>query len=325
MRVRVPAKINLHLRVGPARGDGFHPLLSWMCTVGLFDTLEFSVSTNVDPPGGGADDTCANALLTLISDDPALPTDARLNLVTRAATALADTLSASREGPRTGKRVSAFLNKRIPTGAGLGGGSSDAATTLVALNQLWDAKLSNDQLADIGATIGSDVPFFLHGPSSVCSGRGEVVRPIERPAARWALLVMPKIGISTASVYRMFDAMRRSDSTLDNEKSVVVNEPEWGTWVRLDASSLLPRLVNDLEAAAFAVEPTVGHLRASLEENLNRPVRMSGSGSTLFTLFDERAEAEEAVRCVTTVAGDARVEVVEIAPLVPSPSGRGLG
>ncbi|MGB7160213.1 MAG: 4-(cytidine 5'-diphospho)-2-C-methyl-D-erythritol kinase [Tepidisphaeraceae bacterium] len=330
MRVRAPAKINLHLRVGPARDDGFHPLLSWMCTVGLFDTLEFSFPTQVDPPGGGADDTCANALLTLASDDPALPTDAGVNLVTRAATALADTLSASREGPRTGKRVSAFLNKRIPTGAGLGGGSSDAAATLVALNRLWDAKRSNAQLAEIGATIGSDVPLFLHGPSSVCSGRGEVVRPIERPAPRWALLVMPKIGISTASVYRMFDAMRRSDSahrgrfdSAHHEKSVVVNEPEWGTWVRLDACSLLPRLVNDLESAAFAVEPTVGELRTSLEENLKRPVRMSGSGSTLFTLFDERDEAEHAARRVTTT--DARTEVVEVAPLVPSPGTPGEG
>ena len=143
-------------------------------------------------------------------------------------------------------------------------------------------------------------------------------------AARWALLVMPTVGISTASVYRTFDAMRRLDSELGDEK-VVVNEPDWGTWVRLDASSLLPRLVNDLEPAAFAVEPSVGRLRTSLEEKLDRPVRMSGSGSTLFTLFDERAEAEEAARRVTTTAGEARVEVVEVAPLVPSPGTPGEG
>jgi len=308
MRVRAWPKINLHLRVGPRRDDGFHPLLTWMCTVGgrLFDTLEFNPG---DPPcGGRVADTGAEQALHLTTDDPALPTDARGNLVARAAAALADTLRMAREGPCTGKRVSAFLSKRIPAGAGLGGGSSDAAATLVALNELWDAKLSVDELSRIAATLGSDVPFFLHGPSSVCSGRGEIVRPIAPPTlARWAVIVMPKFGVSTSAAYAKFDEMRLG------EQRAVVDEPDWSTWVRLDASSLLRRLVNDLEPAAFAVEPHVGELRTSLAEKLGRPVRMSGSGSALFTLFDERDDAESAARQLATV--DARVEVVEVAPL----------
>ncbi len=317
MRLHAPAKINLHLRVGPRRGDGFHPLLTWMTTVGLFDTLDLNP---VDSPGGGRIDGNAGCL-SLATDDPALPTDAR-NLVARAASALADTrLRRVGEGPLAKRAVSAFLHKRIPTGAGLGGGSSDAASTLIGLNRLWDAGLSTGQLASIGATLGSDVPFFFHGPSSVCSGRGEVVVPIAPPAiVKWALLVKPRLGISTASVYATFDAMAPHGLESGEDEWVVDepdNEPDWDTWVRLNASSLLPRLVNDLEPAAFAVEPTVGRLRTSLEEQLSRPVRMSGSGSTLFTLFDTREETERAARRLATT--DARVEVVELAPDNPAP------
>src|SRR5918993_3096069 len=195
MRVHAPAKINLHLRVGPRRDDGFHPLLTWMTTVGLFDTLDFDP---VDPSygehsGGGQVDGSAGCL-SLATSDPALPTDAR-NLVVRAASALADTrLRRVGEGPLAKNAVSAFLHKRIPAGAGLGGGSSDAASTLIGLNRLWDVGLATAELAQIGATLGSDVPFFFHGPSSVCSSRGEVVRSIAVPAAKWALLVMPNVG-----------------------------------------------------------------------------------------------------------------------------------
>jgi 4-diphosphocytidyl-2-C-methyl-D-erythritol kinase len=308
MRLNAPAKINLHLRVGPRRSDGFHPLLTWMVTVGLFDTLELNP---VDSPGGGWIDGSA-AGLTLATDEPALPTDAR-NLVVRAAVALADTRARRvGEGPLAKNPVSAFLNKRIPAGAGLGGGSADAAATLIGLNRLWDAGLSAAELASIGATLGSDVPFFFHGPSSVCSGRGEVVRPIATPAhAKWALLVMPKLGISTASAYATFDAMGLGDD------QSVVNEPDWSAWVKLDASSLLHRLVNDLEPAAFAVAPTLGELRTSLEEKLKRPVRMSGSGSTLFTLYDTEPQAKQAARDLTIP--DARVEVVEVAPKEQAP------
>src|SRR5215207_9040421 len=115
MRLLAPAKINLHLRVGPRRDDGFHPLLTWMTTVGLFDTLE--IRDNVDPPRGGTIDDSATGF-ALATDDPTLPTDAR-NLVVRAAAALADTrLRRVGEGPLAKNAVSAFLHKRIPTGAG---------------------------------------------------------------------------------------------------------------------------------------------------------------------------------------------------------------
>src|SRR5438874_981037 len=214
MRVPAPAKINLHLRVGPRRdADGFHPLLTWMTTVALFDTLTL-VRRPSDVAARGDRDP-----FVLSCDEPSLPTDGR-NLVVIAAIAPAGAAAsepASRAGDsRTGEgstgvasttastgaastgaslsasasRVSAFLAKRIPSGAGLGGGSSDAAAALVGLNALWKLDLSASRLSAIAASLGSDVPFFLGGASSICTGRGEIVRPVARLDMKWAMLVL---------------------------------------------------------------------------------------------------------------------------------------
>ena len=146
-----------------------------MVTVGLFDKLEFTLT---DQPG-----------ISLSCDDPAIPCDAS-NLVVKTASALLgkDLGSASGEaapsveaGPHRVAGISAALQKRIPVGAGLGGGSSDGASTLLALNHLLHLSRSPEQLADLAARIGSDLPFFFHGNSSVCTGRGEIVRPTAPP------------------------------------------------------------------------------------------------------------------------------------------------
>lgn len=315
-----PAKINLHLRVGPCRADGFHSLRSWMTTVGLFDTLtiepaaleggapaeppfdlrsdsrQMAGAARMEPPDAGL-----NSIFSLRCDVPDLPCDQR-NLVVRIARAFAEHVAMA----ATVTPVTASLAKRIPMGAGLGGGSSDAATTLRALNRLWRANCAADDLSAFAARFGSDIPFFLHGPSSACSGRGEVVRPNAPPRPRWAMLVLPAVHMPTAEVYRRFDEMG-----LGREQDVA-DEPYWAEWATLDARDLLPRLVNDLEPPAFAIRPELGALQATLEEKLGRPVRMSGSGSSLFTLFDGQEEAEKD-RSAASTAG-ARVEVVAIAP-----------
>jgi 4-diphosphocytidyl-2-C-methyl-D-erythritol kinase len=163
MQIAAPAKINLHLRVGPRRADGFHPLLSWMASIGLFDNLSLTEKSNG---------------VTLSCDDPTLPCDER-NLAMRAA------LKLRRRLPADGPGVSIHLEKRIPAGGGLGGGSSDAATTLLGLNQLWNAKQTIEQLSEIAGRLGSDVPFFIFGCSSICKGRGEAVRPLGVAAGKW--------------------------------------------------------------------------------------------------------------------------------------------
>lgn len=320
MRIPAPAKINLHLRVGPPRDDGFHPLLSWMVTVGLFDTLTLLRK----PPARRSSVRRANeGLLTLSCDHPTLPLDGR-NLVVRAATALADHVSRVGEGPTDDGMtpVSAFLNKRIPSGAGLGGGSSDAAATLIGLNRLWKLGWPVERLATIAATLGSDVPFFLHGPSSVCAGRGEMVCPVAPPdiskrsaaanGSAWAVLVLPKIELSTPAVYGRFDQMK-----LGREQAIA-DEPDWASWSKLSAAELMPRLVNDLEPAAFALRPQLKELRDVLERGLGRVVRMSGSGSSLFTLCDGGAdEAQSLARRARDMSTDMSTLDAMAVPLAP--------
>ena len=339
MRVPAPAKINLHLRVGPPRpsDDNFHPLLTWMVTAGLFDTLTFVRHSPrggddggpqpTDAPASGhatgssrrpPDDT-ATTIFALACSDPSLPTDPAGNLVTRAALALADTLSRVGEGStargatsaREPGRVSAFLNKRIPRGAGLAGGSSDAASTLIALNRIWRLDWARDRLARFSERFGSDVPFFFaEGGSAICTGRGEIVRPVPPPdTGRWAVLVLPRVAMPTPDVYRRFDEMRLGD------ERCIAEEPDFAAWRGLPAAELMARLVNDLEPAAFALRPELGEVRAALERNVSRVFRMSGSGSSLFSLCDAFEEAQ-------SLAGRARNELaveaiaVAVAPTV---------
>jgi 4-diphosphocytidyl-2-C-methyl-D-erythritol kinase len=203
------------------------------------------------------------------------------------------------------------LEKRIPTGAGLGGGSSDGARMMQALNRLWSANLPPQKLAALAVTIGSDLPFFFFGPSCVCRGRGEIVQPIPAPRrARWAVLVLPKIVMPTPAVYQKFDQMKLGDARTA-EQSI---DPS--AWADLPALELLPRLVNDLEAPAFALRPDLGKLRHEIEVRLDRPARMSGSGSSLFSLFDEKSDAECAAHNLDADDGSATAIAVELAPQI---------
>ena len=306
MRVPAPAKINLHLRVGPRQPDGFHPLLTWMTTIGLFDTLTL-VRRRSDP--AAASRSGSHRWFSLSCSDPGLPTDGS-NLVTRAARALADALSQVGEGLTGPQRdeASAFLIKRIPRGAGLGGGSSDAAAALIGLNRLWELNAPLERLRIIAAELGSDVPFFLHGPSCVCSGRGERVREIDPPGVKWVTLVTPGFEIATADVYRRFDEMG-----LGSEEAVLA-PPNWSAWTKCSAKELMPQLTNDLEPAAFSLRPQLGELRAKLERELSHVVRMSGSGSSLFVLCDDADEAKSQVLKVKEQLGVGAM-VVELAPV----------
>jgi 4-diphosphocytidyl-2-C-methyl-D-erythritol kinase len=307
MRLLAAAKINLHLRVGWPTTDGFHPLLTWMCSISLFDNLSFTLGQPA----------LSSEAIQLTCDDPSLPTDAS-NLVVRAGQLVAKTIesnlhhgSAAREGalPFSLNTVRISLEKKIPSGAGLGGGSSDGATAMRALNRLWHAGLSAGDLATLSSQCGSDLPFFFHGPASVCTGRGEQVRPIAPPAVKWGVLVLPGISMPTPAVYRKFDEMK-----LGRVESVI-DDIDWKAWSALPAAELLSRLVNDLEAPAFAICPPLGELRDGIELQLRRPVRMSGSGSSLFTLFDDRSDADHAAGEVATKM-NTRAIVVELAPAI---------
>jgi len=294
MRLLAPAKLNLHLRVGPPRADGFHPLLSWMVTIGFFDTLIIEPSPQ---PG-----------IRLECDWPEVPCDAR-NLVSKAAAALAEALIAAGQGSAKQYGLSVRLHKQIPVGAGLAGGSSDGARILAGLNVLWNAGWDRQRLADFAARFGSDLSFFFFAPSAICTGRGEIVRPIASPQAKFALLILPEITMPTPLVYRRFDGMKLGDA------ATIETEPDFNGWARLDALSLLPRLVNDLEAPAFAIDPRLGDLRRNVEQTVGRRILMSGSGSSLFTLFDEEPQAAAAEHIVVQ-RHRVRAIVARLAPLL---------
>jgi len=304
MRVLAPAKINLHLRVGGVDGSGYHPLASWVCGVGLFDKLSFAIEMPVKPPRlrGAPEGThpagaAASWDVQLRCDDPALPTNGR-NLIVRAARALLD-------GALGAGRVTIDLAKRIPTGGGLGGGSGDAAATLVALDRLLGLRAGTDRLSTLAAAVGSDVPVFLHLPAAFMAGRGELVRPAPSPRPTAAVLLLPPIGIPTPAAYRRLDELRPA------APPDVLDPPDLEAWARLPARELVPRLVNDLEPAAFSLEPRLMEWRDAAERHLGRAVRMSGSGSTLFTLYDDPDEARDAA-ANASVAIKIRAEAVDV-------------
>ena len=267
-----PAKINLTLRVAGVRPDGFHELESLVARVGLCDTV--TVSPRPD------------AKLTVECGDPEIPDDDR-NLAVQAARCLSNAVGGS-----AGAHIA--IEKRIPAGAGLGGGSSNAATVLLLLNELWELKLSAAELARIGAQVGSDVPLFLHGPLCIMRGRGEQVENVPQPLEAWAVLFLPTARCATAAVYQAWDraAVQRARPTMDEILAGLDSLPR-----------LRELLFNDLEEAALAVCPELGRLAERLRSLCGPQVRMTGSGSGFFHLTGSEQEARALAAGVTAAPG----------------------
>ncbi len=287
-----PAKINLTLRVGGTRPDGFHEIESLVVRVGLCDVV--TVAPRDD------------ARFTLSCDDPSVPCD-DTNLALRAARRLADLPLTGRKsvkgaGGVRDRGVHITLQKRIPPGAGLGGGSSNAATTLMLLNELWNIEHSPEQLAALGAEIGSDVPLFFHTPLCIVRGRGERVEDLRRTLTGWAVLILPALHSPTRAVYAAWDRMQAR-----------FTRPALGEALQHAdrAETLMPHLFNDLEAPACAVTATLAGLAEQLARLADGPVRMTGSGSAFYRLFDERAAAEAFAERVRGELGTR----AEVAPL----------
>jgi 4-diphosphocytidyl-2-C-methyl-D-erythritol kinase len=247
-----PAKVNLSLRVLRRRDDGFHDIESLMCPVSLFDTLDLAHS---DADG-----------IELLCDDPTLPTGDD-NLVVRAARLFCD--SCDRE-----PRLRIALTKRIPHGAGLGGGSSDAATTILGLDQLFETRLSREAMAAMAADLGSDIPFFIYQSAANISGRGERVEPVEFPHTLPLLLIKPPFGVPTPWAYQHW-----RDSIEIPGVRYAAQELPWGT------------LVNDLERPVFEKYIFLAELKSWL---LDQPeaagALMSGSGATVFAVLRDKSD-----------------------------------
>jgi 4-diphosphocytidyl-2-C-methyl-D-erythritol kinase len=254
MQVFAPAKINLSLRILSRRSDGFHEIETFIAPISLCDELK------IERGGKGIDFTC---------NDPALP-GGNENLVVRAAKSFfkATGLEAS---------VSIELRKKIPHGAGLGGGSSDAATTLLALNELFKTNVPRETLANLSAAIGSDVPFFIFGSAAICRGRGEVVAPQKLHNVFPILLLKPEFGIPTSWAYSSWQGSREIPN------------------VRYEAQEFHRHgVVNNLERPVFEKFVFLARLKMwlLLQPEVNVAL-MSGSGATVFAILNETGDGNQ--------------------------------
>jgi 4-diphosphocytidyl-2-C-methyl-D-erythritol kinase len=245
-----PAKINLTLEVKRRREDGFHEIESLMCPISLFDRLEIS-ATGED----GIVFTC---------DDPTLPTGDE-NLAYRAARHFCEAFGFV-------PRLKIHLEKEIPHGAGLGGGSSDAASVLLGLNGLFETQLPVHALAELAAELGSDIPFFVYRSAAMARGRGEKVEPVSFPHELPLLLIKPPFGVPTPWAYQRWKNARELPDV-----SYTAQQLPWGT------------LVNDLERPVFEKHLFLAQLKTWLRAQPEvAGALMSGSGSTVFAVLHEK-------------------------------------
>ncbi|MGI8586792.1 MAG: 4-(cytidine 5'-diphospho)-2-C-methyl-D-erythritol kinase [Chloroflexia bacterium] len=260
-RLKAPAKINLTLEILGRRSDGYHEISSVMQTVSLADTLTFAPADEEE--------------IAVECDDPTLALSAQSNLVWRAARLVQQV-----RGVRQGARV--VLHKRIPLAAGLGGGSSDAAQTLLGLDRLWGLGLTGDELQNLASLLGSDVPFFLRGGTVLVDGRGEQITPLRPMSGGVFVLITPPFSVpdKTALVYSLL----RPDETTD------------GTHTRLLADTLaagrLPpatMLYNGLEDAAFRAFGDLDRVRGQVIAAGADSVHVAGAGPSLY-VYDPTGE-----------------------------------
>jgi 4-diphosphocytidyl-2-C-methyl-D-erythritol kinase len=265
--LRPPAKINLTLRVGPPRSDGFHDVRTVMQSIALCDTL--TVTPRTGP-------------FVLATRTPGVPAD-RTNLVWRAADLLWRALGRIGD-PRD---VHVKLEKLIPSAAGLGGGSADAAAALVALNRVWGGARSRPDLLRIAGALGADVPFFLLGGAALGAGRGDEVYPLEDTARLGIVIIKPSFGVATADAYRWLDEDRARG---------VSDPPGAGPEVEIGWAHGPVALLNDLEAPVARRHPGVGEMVAACRREGALGAAMTGSGSAVFGLFSELAGSKAARR-----------------------------
>jgi 4-diphosphocytidyl-2-C-methyl-D-erythritol kinase len=261
---RAYAKINLGLQIVGKREDGYHDIETVFHPVNLFDTIEL--------------EACGHEI-AIESSDPNLASD-ESNLCWKAA----DTI---RKDVNVTCGVKIHIDKRIPTGAGLGGGSSDAALVLRELPRLWNLKISQERLREIALSLGSDVPYFLRSGAAFATGRGELLEYLDLSPHCWIVVVYPNIHISSKWAYEHFTPRHRQDH-VDLKKLIVENVDRPSSWVG--------KLRNDFEELVFRTHRAVRRTKEALYKGGADFALMSGSGSAVFGLFQNEQSARQIVR-----------------------------
>lgn len=261
MKYRSFAKINLGIEVLGKRDDGYHEIRTLFQTINLFDHLAFFLRSRNE--------------ITLKGDDKTIPWNGT-NLIHKAAALLKKRYAID-------KGVEIHVTKKIPAGKGLGGGSSNAAITLLALNQLWQLHLEKEDLRNLGALLGADIPFFFEGGLCLGRGIGEDLCVQEDLGPYFCVLAFPSFSISTSSVYNGFPA---SLTSKDKDSKII----------KFLDSRDLGFLENDLEEIAFRTYPQIKAIKNLIQEQGSQLCLMSGSGSAVFGLFRQEKTAEKARR-----------------------------
>ena len=276
VRIRAYAKVNLDLRVLGTRADGYHELRTVFQSVALHDTL-----LCVTRPGPFA----------LRCRTSGVPLD-ESNLVWRAAAALWSAMG--RAGQPSDLAIS--LKKQIPLQAGLGGGSADAAATLLALARVWGGTPVST-VRDVAGALGADVPYFLSGGTALGLGRGEEIYPLVDLPTHWIVIVQPPYGISTAEAYSWYD----------EDRAAGLREPREPQMLPVPWPTRAAQMVNDLEPPVVRRHPEIGTLKILLREAGAVAAAMSGSGSAVFGLFRTQAAAVRALKPVSRAGARARL------------------
>jgi 4-diphosphocytidyl-2-C-methyl-D-erythritol kinase len=261
------SKINLHLQVIGRRMDGFHDLCTVFQTISLHDTLTLSPANEIRM-------TCGDDRIPLGDE----------NLVVRAALALQKRYDVSRGAVM-------HLEKQIPAPGGLGGGSSNAATALLALGKLWNLGLKYEDLHATAKRLGSDVPFFLYGGTALGMGRGEIVEPIEDFCAEFVLVVTPNVSVSTREAFKRLQARALTSQELKRKLQICRFDLE-------SADFQYTAFKNDFETTVFAAYPEVERAKNALLDLQADRAMLSGSGGSVFAIFDKEETRQAAMKAL---------------------------
>jgi len=259
------AKVNFGLEIAGLRPDGYHELRTLFQTINLSDRLVFRPGTENK--------------IRLTGDLPVIGWD-ESNLIYRAALTL-------QQETGTEQGVEIEVQKIIPPGRGLAGGSSNAAVTLLVLNRFWGLNLPVQQLLELGASIGADVPFFFYGGLCFGAGRGERLEPRPDWLAGWLVLVIPDFALSTSRVFKEYEAISPSLTSSGKESKII-------QFLTRRDRSLFRQLKNDLELVAFKIYPQLAEIKQEMMQSGAELSMMTGSGSAIYGFFGDKQQAEKA-------------------------------
>ncbi|MBQ1769558.1 MAG: 4-(cytidine 5'-diphospho)-2-C-methyl-D-erythritol kinase [Turicibacter sp.] len=279
--IKAPAKINLALDTLYKRKDNYHEVEMIMTTVDLADYITVTSLEKNE--------------IIIKSNEFTMPLNEK-NLAYKAAKLFKEYFNID-------KGVEIYIKKRIPVAAGLAGGSSNAAATLKALKELWNVECTIDELAELGAKLGSDVPFCVYGGTALATGRGEIIQPIPSPPKCWVILIKPRIGVSTKEIYEALDA--KNVEHLDIEGMLqCINEKDY--------EGICNRLGNSLEEVTLERYPVVAEIKNKLVQFGADAVLMSGSGPTVFALVRKEYKLRRIINSINGCFRDHEVHAVRL-------------